>query len=158
MQSNALPLSYTPSFWLCSGGDGWIQGIRSGRQSAWRTMDGSLLTLYSRQLSKPSPRKGNARRQSSCLRRPYKWLRKEEKWKVKEKGEIHPCECRVPENRRRDKKAFLSEHCKEIEKNKRMEKTSNLFKKTGRYQGNISFKDGHNKGQKWKGPNKSRRD
>ena len=39
-----------------------------------------------------------------------------------------------------------------------MEKTSNLFKKTGRYQGNISFKDGHNKGQKWKGPNKSRRD
>ena len=30
-----------------------------------------------------------------------------------------------------------------------MEKTSNLFKKTGRYQGNISFKDGLNKGQKW---------
>ena len=58
---------------------------------------------------------------------------------------------------RRDKKAFLSEHCKEIEKNKRMEKTSNLFKKTGRYQGNISFKDWHNKGQKWYGPHRSRR-
>ena len=40
---------------------------------------------------------------------------------------------------RRGKKAFLSEHCKEIEKNKRMEKTSNLFKKTGRYQGNIAI-------------------
>ena len=26
-----------------------------------------------------------------------------------------------------------------------------------RYQGNISCKDGHNKGQKWFGPNKSRR-
>ena len=30
---------------------------------------------------------------------------------------------------RRDKKAFLSEKCKEIEKNNRMGKTSNLFKK-----------------------------
>ena len=31
---------------------------------------------------------------------------------------------------RRDKKAFLSEQYKEIEKNKRMEKTRDLFKKT----------------------------
>ena len=30
---------------------------------------------------------------------------------------------------RRDKKAFLSDQCKEIEENNRMEKTSNLFKK-----------------------------
>ena len=30
---------------------------------------------------------------------------------------------------RRDKKAFLSDHCKEIEGNNRMEKTRNLFKK-----------------------------
>ena len=30
------------------------------------------------------------------------------------------------------------------------------FKKI-RYQGNISCKDGHNKGQKWYGPNRSRR-
>ena len=29
---------------------------------------------------------------------------------------------------RRDKKAFLSDRCKEIEENNRMEKTSNLFK------------------------------
>ena len=32
---------------------------------------------------------------------------------------------------RRDKKAFLSEQCKEIEENNRMEKTRDLFKKTG---------------------------
>ena len=32
---------------------------------------------------------------------------------------------------RRDKKAFLSEQCKEIEENRRMGKTRNLFKKTG---------------------------
>ena len=30
---------------------------------------------------------------------------------------------------RRDKKAFLSDHCKEIEENKRLGKTRNLFKK-----------------------------
>ena len=47
---------------------------------------------------------------------------------------------------KRDKKAFLSEQCKEIEENNRMGKTRDLFKKI-RYQGNISCKDGHNKGQ-----------
>ena len=30
---------------------------------------------------------------------------------------------------RRDKKAFLRDQCKEMEKNNRMEKTSDLFKK-----------------------------
>ena len=55
-----------------------------------------------------------------------------------------------------DKKAFLSDQCKEIEENNRMGKTTDLFKKI-RYQGNISCKDGHNKGQKWYGPNRSRR-
>ena len=57
---------------------------------------------------------------------------------------------------RRAKKAFLSDQCKEIEENKRMGKTRDLFKKI-RYQGNISCKDGYNKGQKWYGPNGSRR-
>ena len=48
---------------------------------------------------------------------------------------------------RRDKKAFLRDQCKEIEENNRMGKTRDLFKKS-RYQGNISCKDGLNKGQK----------
>ena len=47
---------------------------------------------------------------------------------------------------RRDKKAFLSDQCKEIEENSRMGKTRDLFKKI-RYQGNISCKNGLNKGQ-----------
>ena len=53
---------------------------------------------------------------------------------------------------RRDKKAFLSDQRKEIEENNRMGKTRDLFKKIGifkRYQGNISYKDRHKKGQKW---------
>ena len=49
---------------------------------------------------------------------------------------------------RRDKKAFLSDQCKEIEENIRMGKTRDLFKKIKRYQGNILCKDGLNKGQK----------
>ena len=56
----------------------------------------------------------------------------------------------------RGKKAFLSDQCKEIEENNRKGKTRALVKKI-RYQGNISWKDGLNKGQKWYGPNRSRR-
>ena len=58
---------------------------------------------------------------------------------------------------RRVKKAFLSDRCKEIEENNRMGKSRDLFKKIKRYQGNTSYKDGLNKGQKWYGPNRSRR-
>ena len=57
---------------------------------------------------------------------------------------------------KRDKKALLSNQCKEIEENNRMGKTRDLFKKI-RYQGNNSCKDGLNKGQKFYGPNRSRR-
>ena len=57
---------------------------------------------------------------------------------------------------RRDKKAFLSNQCKEVEKNRRMGKTRDLFKKI-RYQENISCKDGLDKGQKWYGPNRGSR-
>ena len=47
----------------------------------------------------------------------------------------------------RDKKAFLSDQCKEIKENNRIGKTRDLFKKI-RYQGNILCKNGHKKGQK----------
>ena len=84
-----------------------------------------------------------------------------EKRKVKGKGERERYTQLNAEFQRiatRDKKDFLSEQCKEIEKNNRMGKTKNLFKKIKeRYQGNISCKDEHNKGQKWYGPNRSRR-
>ena len=38
------------------------------------------------------------------------------------KGKIYAFECRVPKNSKRDKKAFLSYHCKEIEGNNRLGK------------------------------------
>ena len=56
----------------------------------------------------------------------------------------------------RREKAFLSDQYKEIEENNRMGKTRSL-QENWRYQGNISCKDGHNKGRKWYGPNRSRR-
>ena len=58
---------------------------------------------------------------------------------------------------RRDKKAFFSNQRKEIEENNRMGKTRHLFKKIRDTKRNISCKDGLNKGQKWSGPNRSRR-
>ena len=58
---------------------------------------------------------------------------------------------------RRDKKAFLSDQCKEIEENNRMGKTRDLFKKIRDTKGIISCKDGLNKGQKCYRPNRSRR-
>ena len=56
---------------------------------------------------------------------------------------------------RRDKKAFLSDQCKGIEENK-MGKTRDLFKKIRDPKGTFHAKMG-TKGQKWYGPNRSRR-
>ena len=43
---------------------------------------------------------------------------------------------------RRDKKAFLSDHCKEIEENNRIGKTRALFKKTRDIKGTLNSKMG----------------
>ena len=94
-----------------------------------------------------------------------KWLSKEalqiavKRREVKGKGEKERythLNAQFQRLARKDKKAFLSDQCKEIEENNRMGKTRDLFKKI-RYQGNISCKDGHNKGQKLYGPNRSKR-
>ena len=58
---------------------------------------------------------------------------------------------------RSNKKAFLNDQCKEVEENNRMGKTRDLFKKIRDTKGSISCKDGLDKGQKWSGPNRSRR-
>ena len=58
---------------------------------------------------------------------------------------------------RRDKKAFLSDQCKEIEENNRTQKSRDLFKKIRDTKGTFHAKNGHNKGQKRCGPNRRRR-
>ena len=57
---------------------------------------------------------------------------------------------------RRNKKVFLSDQCKEIEGNKRMGKTRGLVKKIRDTKGTFNAKM-INRGQKWSGPNRSRR-
>ena len=71
------------------------------------------------------------KRQNGCLRRPYKQLRKEEKQKTKEKSKdiTNIWNAEFQRIARRDKKAFLSDQCKEIEENNGMGKTRDLFKK-----------------------------
>ena len=49
--------------------------------------------------------------------------------KKQRKGKIYPLNAEFQTVTRRDKKAFLSHQCKEIEENNRMEKTRDLFKK-----------------------------
>ena len=65
---------------------------------------------------------------------------------------------------RRDKKAFFNDQCKEIEEKNRIGKARDLFKKIrdtkGTFHaemGSIKDRDGLDKGQKWYGPNRSRR-
>ena len=60
--------------------------------------------------------------------------------KQRRKGEIYPSECRVPKIARRDKKAFLSDQCKEIEENNRMGKSRDLFKKIRATKGTFHAK------------------
>ena len=62
--------------------------------------------------------------------------------KQRSKGKIYPFECRVPRNTRRDKKAFLSDQCKQIEENNRMGKTRDLFKKIRDTKGTFHAKMG----------------
>ena len=50
--------------------------------------------------------------------------------KQRRKRKIYPFDCRVPKNsKERDKEAFLSNQCKDIEENNRMGKIRDLFKK-----------------------------
>ena len=78
--------------------------------------------------------KRNARRQNGCLRRLYKYLRRE----VKSKGERERyTQLNSREYSRRDKKPSLNEQCKEVEENNRMRKTRDLFKKTGEIRGTF---------------------
>ena len=86
-----------------------------------------FVTLYRRQGSRPSSRKRNAKRQGLSEEALQIAMKRRE---VKGKGEkerythLNAEFQRIP---RRDKKAFLSDQCKEIEKNNRMGKTIDLL-------------------------------
>ena len=89
---------------------------------------------------KPSPRR-NAKRQNGCLNRPYKKLRREVRGKGEKEQYIH-LNAEFQRIARRDKKAFPSDQCKEVEENNRMGKTRDLFKKIRDTQGIFHAKMG----------------
>ena len=87
--------------------------------------------MYRRQGSRPPPRKRNVKRQNDYLEGIQIAMKRRE---VKGKGEKERCtylNAEFQRTARRDKKAFLSDQCKEIEENNSMGKTRELFKKTG---------------------------
>ena len=95
---------------------------------------------------KTIPRKRNAKKQNGCLRRPYKCCEKKRSEKQGEKERYIHLNAEFQRIARRDKKAFLSDKCKEIEENNRMGKTRDLFKKIrdnkGTFHGKLgSIKD-----------------
>ena len=67
--------------------------------------------------------------------------RREAKGKGEKEGYIH-LNAEFHRTARRDKKAFLSDQCKEIEENKRMGKTRDLFKKIRDTKGTFHAKMG----------------
>ena len=105
--------------------------------------------MYRRQGSRPSPWERNAKKQNGCLRRPYKLAvkRREEKSKGEKKRYKH-LNAEFQRISRRDKTAFFSDQCKEIEENNRMGKTRDLFKKIRDTKGTSHAKNGLDKGQK----------
>ena len=101
------------------------------------------MTLYRRQESRPSPRKRNAKK--------AKWLSEEalqiavKRREVKSKGEMERYKHLNAEFQRiarRNKKAFLSYQCQEIEENHRIGKTRDLFKKIRNTKGTFYAKMG----------------
>ena len=102
--------------------------------------------MYRRQGSRPSPWKRNAKK--------AKWLfgealqiavkRREVKSKGKKERYKH-LNAEFQRIARRNKKAFLSEQCKEIEENNRMGMTKDLFKKIGDTKGTFHGKMGTKK-------------
>ena len=96
--------------------------------------------MYRIQGSRTSPRKRNAKWLSEeALQIAVK--RREAKSKDKKERYTH-LNAEFQRIARRDKKAFLSDQCKEIEENNRMEKTRDLIKKMRDTKGTLHEKMG----------------
>ena len=98
-----------------------------------------FVTLCRRQGSRSSPWKRNAKKENGCLGIAVK--RREAKSKG-EKERYKHLNAEFQRIARRDKKAFLSDQCKEIEENNRMGKTRDLFKKIRDTKGTFHAKMG----------------
>ena len=114
--------------------------IRSDRQSAWRTMDGTLwhCTGDNDQAHPQGKEMQKAKWLSEeALQIAVKRRKAKGKWNTERYTHLNAEFQRVA---RRDKKAFLSDQCKEIEENNRKGKTIDLFKKIRDTKGDFHAK------------------
>ena len=102
-----------------------------------------FVTLYRRQGSRPSPWKRNAEKQNGCLRRPLQIAVKRRGKKSKGEKERHThLNAEFQRMAGRDKTAFLTDQCKEIQENNGKGKTRDLFKKIRDTKGTFHAKMG----------------
>ena len=87
-----------------------------------------FVTLYRKQGSRPSPRNAKKAKWLSAEALQMAVKRRESKSRG-EKERYKHLNAEFQRIAKRDKKAFLSDQCKEIEENNRVGKTSDLFKK-----------------------------
>ena len=108
---------------LFSGSDKQFQGFRFDRVPEELWTEDRVRDIVQEAVIKTIPKKNKCKK--------AKWL-PEKRRKVKGKGEKERyahLNAEFQRTARRDKKAFLSDQCKEIEENNRMRKTRDLFKK-----------------------------
>ena len=99
--------------------------------------------MYKRLLPKTSPRRRNAKRAKWVSEEALQIVEKRREVKGKgEKKRYTHLSVEFQLTARRDKKAFLSDQCKEIEENNRMGKTRDLFKKIRDTKGKFHAKMG----------------
>ena len=101
------------------------------------------MTLCRRQGSRPFPWKRNAKKQNGCLLSEEALQIAVKRREVKSQGEkerYSHLNADFQRIARRDKKAFLSYQCKEIEENNRIGKTRDLFKKIRDVKGTFHAK------------------
>ena len=110
------------------------------------------------QRSRPSPRKRNARRQSGCLRRLYKQLRKEEKEKSKGQRERYTQWMQRSREKQGELRRPSSMNNAKNRENNRMGKTRDLFKKTGDIKGTFHARMGMTKDRNSKALTEARED
>ena len=102
-----------------------------------------FMTLYGRQGPRPSPWKRNAKKQNGGLGRALQIAVKRREAKSKgEKQRYKHLNAEFQRTARRDKKAFFSDQCKEIEEKNRMGKTRDLLKKIRDTKGTFHAKMG----------------
>ena len=113
--------------------------------------------MYRRQGSRPSSKKKKCKKAKWLPEEALQTAMKRREVKGKEEKEKYThLNAEFQRIARRDKKAFLSNQCTEIEENNRMGKTRDLFKKIRETKGTFWAKIGTLKDRRY-GPNRSRR-